>query len=62
MADSNTMDICKRSEHLVRVKLDEDVGERLLHFNVVFQDSVEIFRNEFHDDVKIHFISLGDYD
>ena len=56
VADTHCMNICTRPHELVRVKLNQQRGYHLLHFEVVLHDFVKSIRNEVHDDVEVDLI------
>ncbi len=58
MADALGMDVSNRSEQLVRVKLDEQVGHHLLHLQVLLHDAVGRVRNEIHHNVQVDLVLL----
>lgn len=43
---------------MISIELDKNVGEGLLHLDVVFENSVQIFRNILHDNIEVNLIRL----
>ena len=58
VTDALCMDVSDTTEQLVRVNLDKDVWDHLLHLQVLLHDSVDCIRNIVHDHIQIHLVWL----
>lgn len=58
MADSESMDIGKCPESLVSIEFHQKCWNRLLHFVVVLEDSVDSLRDVIHDHIQVDFVLL----
>ena len=58
MTDAQSVDVGERPEHLVRIKLDQELRHSLLHFDVVSHDSVDCLWDIVHDDIEVDFVLL----
>jgi len=58
MADTEGVDVGKGSEHLVGIELDEELGNALLHLDVMSHNSVDSLWDVIHDNVEIDLILL----
>jgi len=58
VADALGVDVGNGSEQLVGVHFDEQVGNHLLHLQVLFHDAVRRVGNEIHHYVQVHLLGL----
>ena len=58
MADALCVDVRDSAEQLVRIELDQDVWDHLLHLEVLLHDSVDSVGNIVHDHIQIHLVGL----
>lgn len=58
VADTQSVNVGKRSKHLVGIQFDEQLWNRLLHFDIVSHNSVHCLGNVIHDNIEVHFIRL----
>lgn len=52
------VDVGYRSEQLVRVDFDQEIGHHLLHFEVLLHNPVRGVGDVVHDHIQVHFIGL----
>ena len=58
MTDTLRVNICNRSEQLVRVDFDKQVRDHLLHLQILFHYPVGCIRDVVHDHIQINFVFL----
>ena len=58
MANSFSVNVCNRTQQLVRVNFNEQVGNHLLHFQILLHYAVSRIRDVIHNHVQIHLIFL----
>lgn len=58
MADTLGVNIGDRPHQLIRIELDYQIGNHLLHFEVLLHDAIGCIRNVVHYDVEVDLIGL----
>jgi len=61
VADTNTVDIGKRTEELVHVQFDLEHGHGLFEFRIMATGTVNGFGNIFKNKIEINFVFLPRY-
>lgn len=62
MTNAFSVDVGDGSEELVGVKFDNEVGDHLFHFEILFHDFVDGVGDVVHDDVQVDlvgFVAVG---
>ena len=58
VADSLRVDVRNRAQKLVRVELDEKVGDHLFHFQVLLHHAIGRVGNKVHDNIEVDLLGL----
>ena len=58
VTNTERMNICQRSEHLIRIQFNQNIRNSLFSLSVISHNLVEGFRNEIHNNIQKYFILL----
>ena len=58
MADTLSVNIGDRPHQLIRIELDYQIGNHLLHFEVLLHDAIGCIRDVVHYDVEVDLVGL----